>query len=138
MSHDQLVAMARRNLAHVKAGTVDQAPGVHRVPAKNYTDPERFRLERDRIFLRLPLVLGFSVELDRPGDYRALEVAGVPVLLTRAPDGSVRGFLNVCSHRGAVVVPEGTGRSRRFTCPYHSCDFHEAVSDVDGLLSQYQ
>ena len=75
MSRAQLVAMAKRNLAHVKAKTVDRADGVYRVPATNYYDPERWRLEMDRIFKRLPLVLGFSVELREPGDYRSLLVA---------------------------------------------------------------
>ncbi len=129
MSREQLVAMARRNLAHVEAGTVDQAPGVHRVPASNYTDPDRWLREIERIFRRLPLVLGFSVELAKPGDYRALEVADVPVLLSRARDGSVRAFLNVCSHRGAIVVAEGSGNASRFTCPYHAWSY-----DADGEL----
>ena len=130
MSREQLVAMAKRNLAHVKAGTVDQAPGIHRVPASNYTDPGRFELELERIFRRLPLVLGFSVELAKPGDYRALQVADVPVLLTRAADGSARAFLNVCSHRGAIVVEEGSGHTRRFTCPYHAWSY-----DTEGRLA---
>lgn len=129
MSRKQLIEMARRNLAHVKAGTVDQAPGVYRVPAGNYHEPERWRLEIERIFKRVPLMLGFSSELPRPGDYRALQVADVPVLLTRARDGSARAFLNVCSHRGAIVVPEGTGNSRRFTCPYHAWSY-----DNEGAL----
>ncbi|MFP6606107.1 MAG: aromatic ring-hydroxylating dioxygenase subunit alpha [Myxococcota bacterium] len=123
MSHAQLVAMAKRNVAHVKAKTVDQAEGVYRVPAANYYDPERWRLEMDRIFKRLPLVLGFSAELRQAGDYRAMLVADVPVLLTRAADGEVHGFLNVCSHRGAIVVPEGSGTARRFTCPYHGWSY---------------
>jgi len=125
MNRAELFAMARRNLAHVQAGTVDQAPGVYRVPATNYYDPERWRLEMDRIFKRLPLVLGFSAELREPGSYRALEVAETPVLLTRAKDGELRAFLNVCSHRGAVVVPEGTGRGTRFTCPYHAWSYDD-------------
>ena len=123
MSRTQLVEMARRNLAHVKAGTVDQAPDVFRVPAANYHDPERFALEMERIFKRLPLVLGFSTELREPGSYRAMQVADVPVLLTRAADGELRAFLNVCSHRGAIVVPEGAGKARRFTCPYHAWSY---------------
>ncbi len=123
MSHAQLVAMAKRNLAHVKAKTVDQAEGVYRVPTANYYDPERWRLEMDRIFKRLPLVLGFSAELRQAGDYRAMLVADVPVLLTRAADGEVHGFLNVCSHRGAIVVTEGSGNARRFTCPYHGWSY---------------
>ncbi|MCH2172778.1 aromatic ring-hydroxylating dioxygenase subunit alpha [Myxococcota bacterium] len=129
MSREQLIQMARRNLAHVKAGTVDQAADVYRVPAENYYDPDRGRLEVERIFKRLPLVLGFSAELAEPGAYRAMQVADVPVLLTRGTDGEVRAFLNVCSHRGAVVVAEGTGSARRFTCPYHGWSY-----DSDGGL----
>jgi phenylpropionate dioxygenase-like ring-hydroxylating dioxygenase large terminal subunit len=123
MSRAQLIEMTRRNIAHVKAGSVDQAPGVFRVPATNYYDRERWQLEMKRIFKRLPLVLGFSVELREPGAYRALEVANVPVLLTRTADGDLHSFLNVCSHRGAIVVPEGSGKGRRFTCPYHSWSY---------------
>jgi phenylpropionate dioxygenase-like ring-hydroxylating dioxygenase large terminal subunit len=132
MSHAQLVAMAKRNLAHVRAKTVDQADEVYRVPAANYYDPERWRLEVDRIFKRLPLVLGFSAELRQPGDYRALIVADVPVLLTRTADGEVHGFLNVCSHRGSIVVAEGSGHAQRFTCPYHAwCyDDHGALVGI--------
>ena len=65
MSRKQLVDLARRNIAHSKAGTVDQAPGIFRVPAANYYDPDRWRLEMDRIFKRLPLTLAFSAELRR-------------------------------------------------------------------------
>jgi phenylpropionate dioxygenase-like ring-hydroxylating dioxygenase large terminal subunit len=122
-SQSQLVEMAKRNLAHVKAGSVDQAPDVYRVPATNYYDPERFTLEMERIFKRLPLVLGFSAELREPGSYRAMQVADTPVLLTRAADGKIRAFLNVCSHRGAIVAPEGQGRARRFSCPYHGWSY---------------
>jgi phenylpropionate dioxygenase-like ring-hydroxylating dioxygenase large terminal subunit len=123
MSKAALVSMARRNLAHVRAGTVDRAADVYRVPAENYHDPERWRLEMDRVFKRLPLVLGFSAELRDAGDYRALWAADVPVLLTRGSDGEARAFLNVCSHRGAVVVPDGSGNARRFTCPYHAWSY---------------
>ncbi|MGH0030563.1 MAG: aromatic ring-hydroxylating oxygenase subunit alpha [Myxococcota bacterium] len=129
MSREQLVEMARRSLAHGKAGTVDQADGIHRVPAGNYHEPGRWRLEMDRIFKRLPLVLGFSAELREPGAYRSLVAADTPVLLTRGSDGAVRGFLNVCSHRGATVVAEGSGTARRFTCPYHAWSY-----DAEGAL----
>ncbi len=129
MSRKQLIEMARRSLAHARAGTADQADGTFRVRAGNDYEPERWRLEMDRIFGRLPLTLGFSAELREPGSYRAMLVADTPVLLTRTKQGALRGFLNVCSHRGAIVVPEGTGRSRRFTCPYHAWAY-----DNEGAL----
>ena len=119
MSRKQLLEMARRNIAHVRAGTVDQEADVFRVPATNYFEPERWQLEVERIFKRLPLMLGFTAELREPGSYKALEVAGVPVLMTRGQDGEARAFVNMCSHRGAIVVEEGVGTARQFSCPYH-------------------
>jgi len=94
MSHEQLVEMARRGVAHWRAGTQDQVDGVFRVPSTNYYDPGRWQLEMDRIFRRLPMTLGFTTELRAPGSYRALEMAGVPVLLTREQDGQVRAYRN--------------------------------------------
>jgi nitrite reductase/ring-hydroxylating ferredoxin subunit len=117
--------MARHNLAHVKAGTLALAPGVARVPAAHYVDADRFRRELERIWRRLPLVLAFSAELPRPGDYRALTAAGVPVLIVRGADGALRAFVNMCSHRGAQLVAEGAGRTRRFVCPYHAWTYDE-------------
>jgi phenylpropionate dioxygenase-like ring-hydroxylating dioxygenase large terminal subunit len=124
-AHARLVEMARQNLAHVAAGTIAQAPAVARVPAANYLDPARFEREVARIFRRLPLVLAFSAELARPGDYKAITAAGVPVLIARGADGALRAFLNTCSHRGAQLVAEGCGRARRFVCPYHAWTYDE-------------
>ena len=123
MDRKSLVEMARRNLTHVKAGTVDQAPDVHTVPASAYYDENRWRLEMERVFGRLPVVLAFSAELRAPGSYRALDFGDVPVLVTRGEDGAVRAFLNACSHRGLPVVEEGAGDSLRFTCPYHAWSY---------------
>ncbi|MFN8021029.1 MAG: aromatic ring-hydroxylating dioxygenase subunit alpha [Acidimicrobiales bacterium] len=129
MSREQLVAMTRRNIAHSVAGTVPLEDGIMRVPASNYHDPDRWQLEMDRIFRRLPLVLGFSAELREPNSYQAMEVMGTPVLLVRGADGVLRSFVNMCSHRGAQVVERGTGVARRFSCPYHAW-----VYDTQGSL----
>ncbi len=126
--------MARHNLAHVAAGTIDQTPDVFRVPASSYVDEERFRLELRKIWKRLPLMLACSAELARPGDYKALTAAGVPVLLARGSDGVLRAFVNSCSHRGAQVVLDGSGSARRFVCPYHAWTYDERGALV-GILS---
>jgi len=129
MSRETLVELTRRTLDHARAGTVPLAGGVGRVPATNYYDPDRWRAEMDRVFKRLPLVLGFTCEFTEPNSYKAMEVAGVPVLLTKPGDGPVQGFVNMCSHRGAIIVPEGSGSARRFTCPYHAWSY-----DSEGAL----
>jgi len=124
-----LIEMARDNLAHVRAGTINQAAGVCKVPASHYYDHARWRLEMDRVFKRMPLLLAMTCEIPSPGDYKAMEVAGVPVLITRDQSGTVRAFVNMCSHRGAVIMAEGTGNAKRFTCPYHAWSYGQ-----DGQL----
>ena len=129
MSRELLVQMGRRTLGHARAGTTGQADAVVRVPASTYVDPEVWKLEREQIFARVPLVLAFSAELPEPGSYRALTVSGVPILIIRGQDGVVRSFVNMCSHRQAIVVEDGNGRSRRFACPYHAWTY-----DTEGTL----
>jgi phenylpropionate dioxygenase-like ring-hydroxylating dioxygenase large terminal subunit len=129
MTRERLVEQATRTLEWARKGTAPLEPDVMRIPTSHYTDPERWRLEMDRIFRRLPLVLGFSAELPDVHSYKAVEVMGVPVLLSRGEDGQVRSFVNMCSHRGAAVAEEGRGHARRFTCPYHAW-----VYDTEGEL----
>jgi carnitine monooxygenase subunit len=135
VSREQLVAMARRNIAHVEAGrTPSQVDDVMRIPVEHYLDPERWAREV-QLFRTLPLVLALGGELRDPGDYKALTVMDVPVLLTRGPDREVRAFVNQCSHRGAVVVPDGSGSARRFACPYHAWTYN-TVGDLVGVTDR--
>ena len=135
MSRETLVELTRRTLEHARAGTVPLAGDIGRVPASNYYDPDRWQLEMARVFKRTPLALGFTCELPEPGNYKALEVAGVPVLLSRGADGQMRSFVNMCSHRGSIVVPEGTGAARRFTCPYHAWSY-DSEGRLVGILDR--
>jgi phenylpropionate dioxygenase-like ring-hydroxylating dioxygenase large terminal subunit len=114
------VEVGERLLAHAESRTTDLSDVVTRLPVSYYLDPARWQREMDRIFKRLPLLLAFSCELREEGAYKALDVIGVPVLLMRGSDGAVRAFLNVCSHRGSRLKPEGSGQCRRLVCPYHA------------------
>ncbi|MCP5180807.1 MAG: aromatic ring-hydroxylating dioxygenase subunit alpha [Pseudomonadales bacterium] len=125
MSKSMLIEIAKTNIAHANAGTIVQAPDVMKIPASNYIDQERYEREKRQIFHRLPLVLAPTAELPNPGDYKAFEPMGFPVLLTRGRDGQVRGFINSCTHRGTNVVVEGCGNRSRFICPYHGWTFDQ-------------
>jgi phenylpropionate dioxygenase-like ring-hydroxylating dioxygenase large terminal subunit len=127
--------MARHGLTHAKAGTIEQEPDVFRVPVSSYTDPDRFQLEVDRIFKRVPLLLATSTELRDPGSYKAMDAMGVPVLISRGSDGELRAFVNMCSHRGSQIMPEGLGKTRRFVCPYHAWAY-DGEGQLVGILSQ--
>jgi len=133
MSREQLVEVARRTMAHRSEGTQGQVDGVKEVPISNYIDPERWRVEMDRVFGRLPLIVAASAELREPHSYIAGEVCGTPYVVTRGDDGEVRAFYNMCSHRGAIVVEEGTGTARRHSCPYHAWTY-DSHGELVGIL----
>jgi Rieske 2Fe-2S family protein len=101
------------------------------LPASVYTDPARYGLELDRLFRRMPLCIGPVDQLGAPGSVLAREILGLPLLLTRDPDGTVRVLLNACRHRGARVVTEDDVVCRRSSL---SCLYHGWTYGLDGKL----
>ncbi|MEM6858455.1 MAG: SRPBCC family protein [Pseudomonadota bacterium] len=106
-------------------------PETGRADVEDYASAAHFEAELESVFRRRPHLAAHVSELAGPGDFRRVEIAGLPVLLTRAKDGTARAFLNVCRHRGARLVSEDTGCKTRFTCPYHAWTY--AASG--GLIS---
>jgi len=116
-------------LDYVENRTTHQADGIMRVPAASYTDPEQWQREIDLVFRKVPLALAFTCEMPNPGDYKAMEAVGLPVLISRDKNGTVRAFLNVCSHRAAPVANQGHGNCPMFVCKYHGWTYNQ-----DGTL----
>ncbi|RVQ66554.1 (2Fe-2S)-binding protein [Croceicoccus ponticola] len=112
--------VAETMLDYVETKSTFQGKGTMKVPSASYCDDAIYRKEIDLVFKKLPLMLAFTAEMKNPGDYKAMDAVGMPVLITRDKDGTVRAFLNVCSHRGAPVAEEGHGNCSRFVCKYHS------------------
>ncbi len=135
MSRESLIKMTRHNMAHAKAGTVEQAERVMEFPASHYFDEDRWRLEMDRVFRRMPLMMAFSCEIPNNRDYRACEAAGVPIIICRDDNGEVQAYLNMCAHRGAQILEEGHGNTHRFTCPYHAWTFN-LDGELTGVFSE--
>ncbi|MEO3813352.1 aromatic ring-hydroxylating dioxygenase subunit alpha [Sphaerisporangium sp. B11E5] len=95
-----------------------------------YTDDAVFRREQELIFEAMWFCAVRAEDLDGPGAFRTVQVGRESVIVSRAGDGTVRAFLNVCRHRGARLCVEKTGRVRRaFQCPYHAWAY-----DLDGTL----
>jgi len=137
MSRAQLIEIARQDLEHGRNGTQSQAAEILRIPANNYTDQARWQLEMDRIFRRVPLMAATSAELRKPGAYKAMDAAGVQILITRTQSGQVKAFVNMCSHRGAKLMGEGCGHANKFTCPYHAWTF-SPEGDLVAIYSNDQ
>jgi phenylpropionate dioxygenase-like ring-hydroxylating dioxygenase large terminal subunit len=134
LDRSELAAMVKAGMAHARAHTIDKAQSVMRLPAKTYYDPAIFEAEVARIFRRVPLLLAVTAEMPKPGDYKTLTAAGVPVLVTRGQDGEARAFVNSCSHRGTAVATEAAGNARRFSCPYHGWTFSQK-GELMGIAS---
>jgi phenylpropionate dioxygenase-like ring-hydroxylating dioxygenase large terminal subunit len=135
MSREKLVAMAERTIAHNKAGTVHLTESITTIPASNYFDPERWQREVDMIFKRVPLLLAMTAEIKEVNTYKAIDVVGMPILISRGADGVARAFVNMCSHRGAQLVDPGVGTARRFACPYHNWTYNQE-GDLVGVFKQ--
>lgn len=118
--HDVIGQEAEKMLEYVETGTTHCAETTMEVPATAYTDPDIFAREKAEIFMKLPLLAALTAEMPNPGDYKAMELLGKPVLVTRKSDGTVAAMLNVCKHRGMILKPEGHGNAKRFSCPYHA------------------
>jgi len=98
------------------------------LPASWYSDPEVYRLEQQRIFKRAWQYGGTVESVAERGAFFTCRAGEVPVVVVRGRDGELRGFVNVCRHRGHEVA-SGCGKRETLQCPYHAWTY-----DLDGSL----
>jgi len=130
MRHADQVAYLERMLHMVRTNTRDDGPGISHASVEEYYDPACYRREVDLLFRHYPIVIGFSDQLRKPGDFITHDDTGRPILVVRGTDGVLRAFLNVCRHRSATVEQKPCGANKRaFVCPYHGWSY-----DLTGRL----
>jgi Rieske 2Fe-2S family protein len=106
------------------------SPGALSLDASWYTSPDVFAIERDRIFASAWVYAGREEQLENPGDYFLVEVAGEDLILLRDGSSVVRAFYNVCRHRGARLCEAAQGHvGGSLQCPYHAWTYA-----LDGAL----
>ena len=101
------------------------------LPPRTFHDQDVFDYERDAWFAGGWVSVGRDEDAFKSGQYFLTSVAGENIIIVRGNDGELRGFYNVCRHRGATIVEEACGTLPRFQCPYHAW-----VYDLDGALKQ--
>ena len=95
-----------------------------------YTDAALFRRELDELFAGSWVCAGREETVPREGDFLVREIGDESIVVSRAEDGALHAFFNVCRHRGARLVAEPRGEGRRhFVCPYHAWTY-----GLDGRL----
>lgn len=129
MDRQTEIARIRQLIDWVERRETTTASDMARNPVAAYTSPERLARERELLFRKMPILVGWSCEAAEPGDWFTHDHTGVPILVVRNGEGRLNAFVNVCRHRGAPVA-EGSGRGKsRFVCPYHAWTY-----DRDGAL----
>ncbi|WP_439815100.1 aromatic ring-hydroxylating oxygenase subunit alpha [Zavarzinia sp. CC-PAN008] len=132
MRHERQIELLRRLESAKPSLDSDpwpQAAACVRHPASTYTDPERFEREKRVLFRQGMVALALTDEMRQPGSYITADMGGVPVVVIRQRDGSIRGFVNACRHRGASIA-SGCGKvANSLTCPYHAWTY-----GLDGAL----
>jgi len=110
----------------------DGFPKFPDIPGGRYTSDQFFELERTQLWTKVWVMAGRAEDVAGPGDYMTFDELGLPILIVRGADGEVRAFYNTCQHRGAPVVRDACGSTRRFRCQYHSWTY----DITDGKLIQ--
>jgi choline monooxygenase len=99
------------------------------LPNRHYVDQTWFETERDRLFFDGWAGIGFAKDVPANGDAMPITFLGQPLVAIRGRDAKLRVFLNICRHRGMILIRERGPIRGAIRCPYHSWCY-----DLDGAL----
>lgn len=97
-------------------GPLERMTGL---PSVAYTSPDFATLERDAVLTRTWTCIGNASHLKQPGWMIPVDLHGLPLLIVRERDDTIRVFHNVCSHRGLKLVEAPGPTKGTITCRYH-------------------
>jgi len=107
-------------------GDIATARGV---PNAYYTDLNAYAHERDTIFADQWACVAFASDVPEAGAVFPVQLAGMPLLVVRDRQDTIRVFHNVCSHRGVKLAEQPEVLAGMLCCPYHSWTY-----DLTGKL----
>jgi Rieske 2Fe-2S family protein len=105
------------------------ATGTKSLPQKYFISGEIFAEEQEKIFSKQWLLVGHQSQLANAGDYFLVNVVGESLIVTRDQGSVIRGFYNVCRHRGTRLKEDACGHAAAIQCPYHAWTY-----GLDGRL----
>lgn len=98
--------------------------------ADRYTSHTWMAEERQRLWRRVWLLAGVSLDVASAGQRAVFDLGVDSVVVVRGEDGVLRAFHNVCPHRGHPLC-DGLGKGASLVCPYHRWTF-----GLDGRLTR--
>ncbi len=101
------------------------------IPPACYADDSLLPLEQHAVFHHGWVGLGRADRWTNAGDYSAIDIGGVPMIVIRTKSGELKAFANTCRHRGSQILT-GDGNCKKIKCPFHWWTY-----DLDGRLKVY-
>jgi len=99
------------------------------LPAPFYTGAGAATLDRRAVFARSWQLVADASRVAEPGDVAVAEVAGVPLIVVRGADGTLRALHNVCRHRAGPLARCDVRGAKALRCAYHGWTY-----ELDGHL----
>lgn len=105
--------------------------GLERIDGERFYSKEFMQLEWEKIWTKTWQIGVRESDLPDPGSFVTHELGKESFLFVRGNDGVIRGFYNVCQHRGNRLCAVEYGYLDTFTCPFHGWQWN-----TDGSLKQ--
>ena len=109
--------------------------GMFRVDGAVYTEQDIFEQEVTNIFEKCWVFLCHESQVANHGDYFWTEIGRQPVYVHRQEDGSLKCFINACSHRAAILTPFRQGNAKTLTCRFHGWTY-KCSGDCVGIKNE--
>ncbi|MFT4826151.1 MAG: phenylpropionate dioxygenase-like ring-hydroxylating dioxygenase large terminal subunit [Halioglobus sp.] len=100
------------------------------IPADRYNSNDFQKLEWERLWRRVWNMGPKLNELRSPGDYITHTLGKEQLVFVLNEQGQLRGFYNVCRHRGNVLCRRYRGSMKTFYCAFHGWKY-----DLDGAVT---
>jgi len=103
--------------------------GATTLPQEYFISPDIFAEEEKKIFSSRWVLAGHQSQIAQSGDYFLSTIGGESLIVVRDQKLAVRGFYNVCRHRGTRLKEDNCGHVAAIQCPYHAWTY-----GLDGRL----
>lgn len=97
----------------------------HLLSPYHYYDKNHYDVEIEKVFMPAWQFVASYEDLPKHGDFLTMELFGKPLQI-RNIDGEICAYLNVCSHRHALLTHEKKGNDPCFRCQYHGWQYSKS------------
>jgi len=108
--------------------------GVGEIPVEHYTDPEFFKAQIKKVWMRTWQMACREEEIPNVGDFHVYEVVGKSLIIVRTAKNEIKALYNSCLHRGRKLVSHD-GCKEQFKCAFHGFTWKNDGTFVENPMA---